>query len=142
VAKLPVALDNAAAATGSDGRTYVIGGAGNASGILPDVNAYAPSSNSWSAAAPLPNGRYGLAGSRDAAGNIYVVGGYAGGSQVATTTLYHPSTNSWTTLPNMPTVRDLLGVAVAPDGRVYAIGGDNGTGTTYNALNTVEIYTP
>lgn len=137
-ASLPTRRDSLAAATGSDGRIYAIGGC--YSTPLSTVEAYTPSTNSWTAVAPMPTARCELAAVAAPDGRIYALGGFTtGGGDLATVEAYTPSTNSWETVAPMPTAREGLAAAVGPDGRIYAIGGFNANG---GALSTVEAYTP
>ena len=72
----------------------------------------------------MPSPRFGLAAST-VNGKIYVLGGYGGGTTLATVEAYDPTENSWSSLPSMSTVRWLM-TAAASDGKVYAIGGSAG----------------
>ena len=59
------------------GRLYVFGGEGNPAhpqGIFDNVEAYEPSSQSWTLLAPMPNPRHGIAAGV-ADGRIYLPGG-------------------------------------------------------------------
>src|SRR5438874_829660 len=77
VAPMPTARTALAAATGSDGRTYAIGGF-DGTNILNTVEAYTPGSNSWSTVTPLPTARTALAAAEGLDGQLYVIGGYNG----------------------------------------------------------------
>ncbi len=135
VASMPTARQNLAAATGSDGRIYAIGGNNN-TGSLSTVEAYTPSSNTWATVASMSTPRSGLAAAAGADGRTYAIGGFNNGS-LSTVEAYTPSSNTWATVASMPTARQGLAAAAGGDGRIYAIGGYNGP-----YLNTVEAYTP
>jgi N-acetylneuraminic acid mutarotase len=143
VASMPTARWGLAAAAGSDGRIYAIGG-GNLSGLLSTVEAYSPSTNSWSSVAPMPTARTGLAAVTGSDGRIYAIGGSDGSHPLRTVEAYDPSTNTWSTVAPMPTARSVA-AATGRDGRIYAIGGYNpinphsGLAEVFNA---VEAYDP
>jgi N-acetylneuraminic acid mutarotase len=77
VASMPTARYGLAAVRGPDGRIYAIGGLNsfNNSGVLATVEVYDPKTNSWSAVAPMPTARWGLAAVLGLDGRIYALGG-------------------------------------------------------------------
>jgi N-acetylneuraminic acid mutarotase len=131
-----------AAATGSDGRIYVIGGITDFDHIVPSVQSYDPPSDTWSSVAPAPTPRYGLAAAVGADGTIYAFGGNTGTSTfVDTVEAYHPSTDTWSSIAPMPAARrDLAAAAIVVSGidSIFALGGH---GSEF-PLTTVEIYSP
>ncbi|KUO12392.1 Kelch repeat-containing protein [Streptomyces sp. DSM 15324] len=116
-------------------------------GMLP---AGAKSGLTWTTLTSEPTARASAAGTaapcpRGQTGNcFYVVGGFAGTSDLATVRSYDRSTNAWTSLTNLPSPRSLLGAAAAPcpDGLsgtcVYAVGGERDD----IPLSTVQFYNP
>ncbi len=135
---MPTARDLLAAATGSDGRIYAIGGYNG--GTLTTVEAYDPATDHWEAVAPMPTARERLAAATSPDGRIYAIGGYNSyGSNLATVEAYDPANDTWETVAPMPTARYGLAAATGPDGRIYAIGGRNSNG---DYLATVEAYDP
>lgn len=145
VASMPTARSGLAAATGSDGRIYAIGGYSSKGVGVSSVDAYTPSTNRWATVAPLPTARGGLAAATGSDGRIYAIGGYDNnGVGVSSVDAYTPSTNSWATVASMPTPRGGLAAAAGPDGRIYAIGGSSSTAVDVKGagLATVEAYTP
>jgi N-acetylneuraminic acid mutarotase len=138
LAAMPTVRYGLAAATGLDGRIYAIGGVDSSSSTLSTVEAYDPTTNTWTAVAPMPTARYGSAAVTGPDGKIYAIGGLSSSSSILSTVdAYDPSTNTWTTLAPMPTTRYLLAAVTGPDGKIYAIGGYNG-----GILSTVEAYDP
>ncbi len=141
---MPTARGDLAAATGLDGRIYAIGG------YLPppanyDVNtveAYDPSSSTWSTVAPMPTARDGLVAVTGPDGHIYAIGGESNGTFVSTVEAYDPGTNTWTTLAPMPTPTWRMAATAGPDGRIYVFGGDTIVGGSAVYLNTAEAYNP
>jgi N-acetylneuraminic acid mutarotase len=136
VAPLPSPLSGMAAATGSDGRIYVIGGTTSPGQATNAVEAYTPSTNSWTTVAPLPRPaspyNYSIAATAGQDGRIYVI---AGGTN--TVEVYTPGTNSWTTVAPLPSAMNYVSAAVTvSDGRIYAMG------DVYNFGNLVQVYTP
>jgi N-acetylneuraminic acid mutarotase/serine/threonine protein kinase len=77
VAPMPTARNALAAVTGPDGRIYAIGGhvAGGIGGIINTVEAYNPSTNTWTPVANMPTVRGQLAATTGRDGCIYVIGG-------------------------------------------------------------------
>jgi N-acetylneuraminic acid mutarotase len=132
LAAMPASLYDLAAATGTDGTIYAIGGADAAFSAQGGVYAYSPTSGTWSTEAPLPAAAQGLAATTGADGDIYAIGGGSGAYS------YSPSAGEWTTLPNLSDDASYLGAAFGPDGGIYAVGGENGG----SPLNTVLAYHP
>ncbi len=149
-ASLPTARYGLGVATGNDGTVYAVGGAwGAASGVdtsLATVEAYTPTSDTWSTKPSMPGGTRSQLGVAACGGKIYALGGWHwNGTEyvlVGTVEAYDPSSNAWATKAPMPTPRVYLGVA-ASGGKIYAIGGlGTPTGTYYPTLTTVEAYDP
>lgn len=97
--------------------------------------------NTWTARAPMPTPRVGLAaGVID--GILYAVGGAnpdtTPSSHLGTLEAYDPKTDTWTAKAPMPTPRSFLAVGVV-DGILYAVGGHNALSPN---LATVEAYDP
>lgn len=92
---MPTARQNLAQATALDGTIYAAGGQTQ---ISPDietniVQAYDPSKDEWSTAAPMPTPRasFGMATGKD--GRIYAIGGYdTNNAALATVEAFSPST--------------------------------------------------
>ena len=143
-ASMTTARGALAAATGKDGIVYAIGGYN--AGDLATVEAYNPTANAWTAVAPMPTARHGLAAARLGT-RIYAVGGYhLSFPTVALGTLevYNPTTNHWSTKAPMPTARGDLMAVGGSDGKLYAIGGSNAVNGFNDRipLSTVEAYDP
>ena len=138
------------AATDRGGRIYAIGGVGpqgDSEAYTATVEAYTPSTNTWTAVAPMPTARAGAAAARGHDGRISVIGGCcdpANNHAFSTVEAYTPSTNTWSTVAPLPSPRVFLGAVAARNGRIYAIGGrldDTGT-TNCCAVTNVEAYRP
>jgi N-acetylneuraminic acid mutarotase len=142
VAPMPTARFWLAAAPGTDGRIYAIGGEDFTGKPLNTVEAYDPGSNTWTTVAPLPTARQVLAAAGGADGRIYAIGGVGGANDyyLHTVEAYNPGSNSWSTVAPLPTARGFLAAAAGADGRIYAIGGYNPNNG--GLLNTVEAYDP
>ena len=130
------------------GKIYVLGGfaepsLGNLLGmtITDRVEVYDPSTNAWTARAPLPVGLHHAAAA--VTGNrLYVIGGYrqallSAWHPVATVYIYDPEKDAWTERSPMPTPRGALAVAES-GGKLYAIGGYDGERNRAE----VEVYDP
>jgi N-acetylneuraminic acid mutarotase len=124
---------------------YAIGGgAGSAENL---VGKYDPSTNTWTAAAPLNTVRYAPgAASGPCQGNSSATCLYAIGGGTSLVEMYDPSTAIWTTLSAvLNTPRSALGAASGPcAGKttaacLYAIGGDD---SNFTPLSSVELYDP
>jgi len=140
---MPTPRYYAGIAVSNQGKIYVIGGDDYTGDPLTTVEEYSLLRNSWRARADLPTGRWLLGATNGADGQIYAIGGMAGGggtglSAVGTVEAYDPRLNKWTTRASMPTPRWLLGVVAGANGKIYAIGGEDETGV----LATVEEYDP
>jgi len=127
------------------GMLYVVGGADGIStpGQLATVEAYDPSTDSWSTKAPLPAPTSSLsAGTVN--GVLYAVGGSGSSYPYFTGNVwaYDPANDVWTGVASMPTVRAGLAVADA-NGILYALGGANLTSfPDAPFLATNEAFTP
>jgi len=135
---------NHASAVGLDGVLYVIGGQTNAGGQNEEsrytsaVYAYDPKTAKWTARAPMPTARSGMAhGVID--GKIFVAGGRPPrGHDFA---VYDPKADKWTSLPNLPTARNHM-AAAAIGGKLYVAGGRFGGGFRSEITAALEMYDP
>src|SRR5437016_9483372 len=91
----------------------------------------------WTAKAPMPSPRHGLAVGV-VNGVLYAVGGFHLNDQLSTVEAYDPIKNTWKAKVPMPTARSDLAVGVV-NGILYAVGGES-----YKAghLATLEAYDP
>lgn len=117
------------AAVGLDGRVYVAGGLG-ANGPLADAEVYDPSTNTWTAIAPMSTPRAKSALVADARGHMIAIGGYADAPNGSTQILsfveeYDPSANKWSPMPALPEGRYAASAAIDGDGALYVLGGMN-----------------
>lgn len=125
-----------------NGIIYVMGGTTSVTSSGSDVaalEAYDPTSDTWSTKAPMPTPRHSF-GVSVVNGILYTVGGYAFSClcSVPTVEAYDPRTDTWTTKAPMPTARNGL-VTGMVNGIIYAAGG-NSPSSAY--LNTLEAYDP
>jgi N-acetylneuraminic acid mutarotase len=126
----------APAAASADGRLYVFGGGGCATGFCRTFDAYRPSTNSWTSTGNMPVALGGLLSATTGPdGRIYLYGGHAHGPG-ATILVYDPRANTWTHAAPPPGVEDSALLVTGSDGRIYAVGGrKNGT-----SVGTVSAY--
>jgi MBG domain/Immunoglobulin domain/Kelch motif/Galactose oxidase, central domain len=119
--------------------SYAIGGQDNNKTPLASVEAYNPSTNTWTFEAPLPQTLYSESAVSDGAGHLYTFGGVgASGNILNNVYRYTIATNTWDQIaPLQVAVRDSAAV-LAPDGLIYVLGGTTAAGTTA----TVESYNP
>ena len=123
VASLPSPRsDLAAVAHGNE--IYVFGGCtGSLAAVIDDVDVYDVASDTWSTApADLPTPRSSMYGAGARGGTVYVVGGQAGGVQLATNEAYKIAADNWNTATPMPSPRAEMGLA-SHGGRIYTVGG-------------------
>jgi hypothetical protein len=101
---------------------YAAGGADRSDTPLSTLEAYDPTTNTWSTRAPMPTPRW-LAAGGVVDGLLYVVGGYlADGSTTSAVEAYDPATNTWSTKAPLPA--PLAGATAAvSDGVLYVICG-------------------
>jgi N-acetylneuraminic acid mutarotase len=103
-------------------RVYAIGGdsaVSKSSFALRTVEAYNPTTNSWTARAPMPQAREIPSGAAVINSKIYVTGGVDRLSNVTSTLyVYTPASNSWAKKTHIP-VPTLGGAAGAINGQLY-----------------------
>jgi N-acetylneuraminic acid mutarotase len=128
-------IDNVLYAVGGDG-AYTCG-SGQCAQIVGTVEAYDPSTDSWSEKAPMPTARDDLA-VEVVNGILYAIGGHTPTSLTDAVEAYDPSTNSWSSRASMPAAAQLL-ASGSNGGVLFTIGGA-GSGSAY--LNSVEAYQP
>jgi N-acetylneuraminic acid mutarotase len=124
-----------------NGIVYAVGGDNNANPPVEyaTLEAYDPSTNSWSTKAPMPTARHDLAVG-EVNGILYAAGGfsYTTGAYFATLEAYDPAAKTWTTKAPMPTGRDGVAAGVV-NGILYVVGGVNSSAIR---VGTIEAYDP
>lgn len=100
------------------------------------VNQYDVTANSWTALAPIPQGRSQISAVR--VGNrVFVPGGYVGSfSPTNSLAIYDITTNMWSTGANLPQATGDYAIGLYQDRYMYVIGGYSGSAD----LNLVQIY--
>ncbi|MDR4493137.1 MAG: kelch repeat-containing protein [Nitrospirales bacterium] len=136
------------AAAALNGKIFVVGGFeepgfGNLLNfaITPSLQEYDPSTDRWTARAPMPVALHHV-GIGVSGGKLYVIGGYqlSGFSvwhPVATVYAYDPETDVWSEGAPMSNPRGALSVT-EHEGKLYAIGGYDRKAN----IATVEVYDP
>jgi hypothetical protein len=124
-------------ATDASHLSYAIGGQDNNGTPLATVEAYHPTTNTWTYVAPLPQPLYSESAVSDGAGHLYTFGGVgADGTIVNNVYRYTIATNAWDQVaPLAVGVRDSAAV-LASNGLIYVLGGSTAAGTT----DAVESY--
>lgn len=125
-----------------NGKIYLFGGIKDLSGHnSDDVEAYDPSTDTWTTKNKMPEKIVGQA-AVELNGKIYVIGGRTGnlfsGTSLQYTYLYDPNEDSWTRKKDIPTPRAFLSVS-AVNGNIYAIGGSI---SGYSGTFIVQMYDP
>jgi N-acetylneuraminic acid mutarotase len=143
LAPMPTAREHLAAAL-VDTLIYVVGGRSNEGFGLENrrtLEAYDPSTDSWTTLASMPTARGGLTAAA-AGGRLYVFGGEAFGEFTGVfseTEEYDPATGSWRSVAAMPLPRHGIGAA-AYAGEIYIIGGGPVAG--YGTTDVNSVFTP
>lgn len=123
-----------------DNKIHVMGGTvmgvGGSSSTVHTI--YDPLTDTWTTEAALPAARFTGIAMAAVGGKIYLIGGYASGSVLATVDMYDPVAKTWTARTAMPTARAGASVAVI-NGLIYVAGGTDYAG---NTLAAVEMYDP
>jgi len=127
-ASLPVYREYLAAAS-IGGTLYAIGGLGGplsatAFYALSSMDAYHPSTNTWTPRAAMLTARFDLAAAA-CGGTIYVFGGRSSTAAFDSAEAYDPATDTWTSRASMPAARYGLAAATV-GGSIYVIGGTDG----------------
>ena len=125
------------------GILYAVGGLAG-SGVFATVDstvdAYDPTTDTWTTKAPLPAPRL-EHGAATINGILYAVGGIDESvGPTPTLVAYDPAADSWTTKASMSTIHTKLGVAVI-NGILYAVGGTT-NGSIRNPTGRLEAYQP
>jgi len=123
VASLPSPRSDLAAYA-HGGKIYVFGGcSGSVVAVTNAVDVYDSVTDTWSSApADLPTARSSIYAVGGKGGTVFVIGGQAGGLQLATNEAYKIATDSWSAAAPMPSPRAEMGV-VSHGGRIYTVGG-------------------
>ena len=152
VAGMPVAVYGVACA--SDGTFAYCAGGGDFFGVVNGSNRYDPSTNTWTALAPMPNGAaMAAAVYYPPTHRIYVFGG-GNGSPFPTGEIYNFNqiydigSNTWTTGTPLPDVRAFMAYGYNPgNGKIYLVGGyntafdDSGQPDTWEYDPVADTYT-
>lgn len=143
-AALPTPCHDPGITSTADGKIYVMGGClppssdpgGPPSAILTTVQIYDPGTNTWSTGNAMPVPRHQFSAVPAPNGNIYIIGGTDGNTELNRVDVYNPQTNSWQAASPMSTARRCLASVLGADGKIYAIGGLAGDAS----LKTVEVF--
>jgi N-acetylneuraminic acid mutarotase len=119
------------------GELYVTGGfSTDPRGSVSSVEKYTPSSDTWSAVAPLPSARYSHAAVA-VGSDIYVLGGICDGTTIASVLKFDSTQGTWSAVNPMPEPRRLH-AACAIGSDIYVFGGFcNGFQTSVFKYDTV-----
>ena len=141
-ATMPTARERPAAATGHDGRIYVLGGSNGSdsstSAPLTTLEIYDATNDNWTTGHHLNTPRDSAAAATGPDGRIYAIGGFDGVHSLSSVEAYDVATNKWSPVASMATPRADLAAVAVHDGTIYALGGSHG-GTVHSS---VEIYNP
>jgi M6 family metalloprotease-like protein len=108
------------------GRLYAIGGRSGAA-TVGAMETYNPTTNSWTAKAPLPSARYDGDGAAAGSGLVYLPGGRnSAGTLTKTLYVYNPATNVWSTKASLP-IPSGCGASAIISGLLYTLTGCDGT---------------
>ncbi|HEY5974142.1 MAG TPA: kelch repeat-containing protein, partial [Geobacteraceae bacterium] len=108
------------------GRLYAIGGKSNGANLAA-MEAYNPTSNTWTGKAAVPGARYDGDGAVANSTLLYLPGGRnSAGTLTKTLYAYNLSTNAWSTKASLPTVSG-CGASAIINGLLYVLTGCDGT---------------
>jgi N-acetylneuraminic acid mutarotase len=104
------------------------------------VEAYNPTTNSWTTKLSIPNPRY-ASGYGVISDKLYVAGGQLDSpfNNSAAVHVYDPGSNTWTEVESLPDAGAAMASAVL-DGKLYVIGGKDSTNA--NTIDDVRVYDP
>lgn len=127
----------------ADGRVLSAGGSpadGLANGGLASADIYDPSTNQWTAAAPMAQPRFWANGGVLPDGTVLVAAGAtvsnAGPEPLNTAERYDPVSNTWAPAPSMATARYAAGSVVVGGGLLIA----GGTDANAASLSSAELF--
>ncbi|WP_413582326.1 Kelch repeat-containing protein [Bdellovibrio sp. HCB288] len=139
---LPTAVSEFSSVTLSDNTILILGGLTTAAATsITTVQAYNPSTNSFTTKAPMTLGRYQAAAAVLPSGNVLLTGGWAStGSMTATTEIYNVTANTWSAGPSLSANRRAHGAISLPSGKILVTSGV--TNLTFPSIpaKTSEIY--
>jgi hypothetical protein len=131
----PTQRNMAGAATGTDGRIYVIGGV-NASTARSTANeAFDTAASTWTMKASLPTGPYAVSAAAGNDGNIYLIGSDTMSAPVLN--VYGTVDGGWTAGP--PPISRGSAFVRGTDGLLYVTGGSSPSGI---ASDSLQIFDP
>jgi N-acetylneuraminic acid mutarotase len=123
-----------------DNRIIFLGGVEN-NIRLSNAAIYNPTTNAWTAVAPMPTAKSKHAAVTLDDGTVFVCGGDTGASPSAETNeahIYSPTSDTWTAVASMPGTRSRHAAAKLSDGKVFVCGGFQ----TASSATNVWIYNP
>ena len=124
----------AAAAALSDGRVLVAGGIDGSGNATASAEVYDPSTNAWTAVAPMANARAFATAAPLSNDRVLVAGGDVGGAPSASAEIYDGNSGTWSPAAPMEYPRAQPTATTLSDGTVWVIGGAD--------LYPSEIYDP
>jgi endoglucanase len=113
----------AVAAALSDGSVLVAGGIDGSGSATASAEIYDPSTNTWTATAPMGSARAFAAAAPLSDDRVLVAGGDVDGSPTASAEIYDASTGTWSAAASMDAARSGATAAPLSDGTVWVIGG-------------------
>ena len=124
---MPAPVVNPAVCADSSGSRLLVAGGRRGAEPLREVLAWNASSG-WQTIDPLRTPRDGGRAVRQQNGQVLVLGGSRGSSDLASAEFYDEDRRRWMGAPGMLTARRNFGAAAMPDGRIVVAGGFGGGG--------------
>jgi len=135
VANMSTSRSSHGAARLANGKILLVGGF--ASTTLATTEQFDPTTSTFSAAAPLTQGRYGHITSILPDGRVLAAGGQSAfGAYLSSSEVYNPSTNTWSPTGSLTSIRDNWEYITLTGGRVLVAG----AGVT--GSSTAELFNP
>jgi N-acetylneuraminic acid mutarotase len=85
----------------------------------------------------LPTARERIAGTLDASGTIYAIGGVVDTTLSSEVDAFTPGQPAWTAAASLPTARGYIAATTDEGGHVWAFGGGDGTGSAVDETDTL-----
>ncbi|WP_413568370.1 Kelch repeat-containing protein [Bdellovibrio sp. HCB117] len=132
-----------AAALLKNGKVLIAGGLSTTPTFVFQASSeiFDPSTNTWSAAAPLPAARVRSTATVLASGKVLVVGGQDATGTFNSSVIYDSDSDTWSSGPSMSHYRSAHTATLLPNGKVLIIGGTGDMGGT-SLPAPAEIYDP
>jgi trimeric autotransporter adhesin len=130
----------------SNGKVLVTGGTGALTNgtypVLSSAELYDPTTNSWSAAAPMSTPHSWHTATLLGNGEVLVAAGQDANGVSSVAEMYDPTSDSWSTVASLSTARQRHTATLLANGKVLVTGGTVSSTATGGATAGSELYDP